>query len=235
MTFNIKQLLFWVAYHNINDIIQVIMEKNCTIVCLQEVFSDLSKESIVKQLRDKYPFIIKKVNKKSLFGLGEDSGLMILSKIPFEKSSILRKTFCSSGHVDMFSNKGFIKIEYNMSGTKFCLINTHLQSDYGNDNSYYKHIRKIQINDINKHVRKKTSTILCGDLNIDNSSDEFKTYNWFSYHKSHSVFSCPSDNCNYDHLIILNNQDNIKMSTHYVEHYYSLSDHNPVVALFDLI
>ena len=174
----------------------------------------------------------KEVNQAAFKGFGEDSGLMILSQIPFNHTNIMSKTFEHSKNVDRMSNKGFVQIQFDFVMLSFNLINTHLQSDYGSDNTEYKSVRKLQMKEINNYIDPNIQTILVGDLNIHENSEEFKEYSWNSFHKQkEEVFTFPEDKKNYDHIILLNKKT-IKLVSHIVENKPNLSDHNPVIATF---
>lgn len=226
LTYNIKQLLFWVLYHDIDKIIDYLLTKNTTIICLQEIFSDTSKNKIIKRMNSQYPFIIKKVNRKAFYGLGEDSGLMILSKLPFKKQDIVYSIFSESYHIDQCSNKGFVMIKLNHKGYRFNIVNTHLQSDY--QNKLYTSIRKHQITTILKVIDKNIPTILVGDLNIKCFSPEFKSYSWKNYYHKKDEYTCPDEKAILDYIIPLYTKT-LNIIQYNIDTHIHLSDHKPVI------
>ena len=163
-SYNTKQLLFWIAYYDVDLIINYLLSLDSTIICLQEVFCDISKSRIIKRMKLKYPNIIYNINNKAFFGLGEDSGLMILSKIPFDENKIKYNSFNNCISFDRFANKGFIIVPLEINNKMINIINTHLQSTYEYENNYKK-IRNEQINQIYNCLNNDTS-LLIGDLNI---------------------------------------------------------------------
>ena len=228
ISYNIKQLLYFTLYHDINLIIDFLKKQNTTIICLQEVFCDKSKKIIIKNLVDMYPYIIKRVNTKALYGLGEDSGLMILSKIPFNKNQIYYDKFNNGVISDKFSNKGYIKILLEFNQNKFWLINTHLQSNY-NSNIDYSNIRKQQIDKIK--IYDNIPTLLIGDLNIKCFSKEFYSYDWQTSY-SNNQFTFLEDKAIYDYILLLNSNSLFRLKNISIKK-INLSDHYPIITTLE--
>ena len=229
ISYNIKQLLHWTLVHEVNLIIQFLKKQNTTIICLQEVFCDKSKKLIIKNLADMYPYIIKRVNTKALYGWGEDSGLMILSKIPFYKNKIYYDKFDNGVKSDKFANKGYIKILLEFNQNKFWLINTHLQSNY--DNIDYSNIRKQQIDKIKVH-NDNVPTLLIGDLNIKCFSQEFYSYDWQTLYKNNQ-YTFLEDKAIYDYILLLNSNSLFRLKNITIKENINLSDHYPIITTLE--
>lgn len=153
ISWNIQELFLYSNTNKINNIINYLHEFDSDVICLQEVFEDKTKTSIMKSLLYKYPYqLVTKTNKKYI--IGEDSGLLILSKYPI--TYIIEINLKGLVLPDSLANKTVMY--FRIGGLNFAV--THLQSDYEN-------ISEKQINDIvnNSPIGK---FILIGDLNNQN-------------------------------------------------------------------
>ena len=74
-------------FRNPNKMIKNILTKikclNADVICLQEVFENSLKEKIINELSDNQPYYLLGDTYKRYL-VGEDSGLMVLSKYPIE-------------------------------------------------------------------------------------------------------------------------------------------------------
>lgn len=167
LTYNIKMLPGTLGKDNnirVRSIIKSILDINPDVVCFQEVFDEDIRNQLEQSLSNVYNNIIRKGDIK--WNLLQDSGLFIASK--FEITGWDYFPFLNGVSWDSLSNKGFIRASITTEFGNFCLINTHLQSDY---NSIGEH------SDIRKEQLKKISTvstaynflnpvIIVGDFNI---------------------------------------------------------------------
>lgn len=139
------------------------------IIVLQEAFDQNFKSKLRTALRNIYPHRFYLPKKYVLYPvLG--SGVMILSRHPFK----LLKTehFDSCGSADCLASKGVALLEFIFGAQKFQLAATHMQSG-----SEYGRTRRQQFQEIKKllsdHRKQGVAQLLVGDLNVDESSDEF--------------------------------------------------------------
>ena len=79
LSWNIQSMFFFTTPLRVRNIIKNIRKINCDVVCLQEVSEDSIKVKIINELKNKYPYYLIGKNGKK-FIVGEDSGLLILSK-----------------------------------------------------------------------------------------------------------------------------------------------------------
>lgn len=150
ISWNIQELFIYTNTSKVDNIIDYIKTFDVDVICLQEVFEDKTRNAIIEQCKCVYPYHLKsKTNKK--FILGENSGLLVLSKLPikFEKEVLLER-LCLP---DSLANKSILYFSIG----KVNFSTTHLQSIYEN-------VSESQIYDIivNSPFDK---FILTGDLN----------------------------------------------------------------------
>jgi endonuclease/exonuclease/phosphatase family metal-dependent hydrolase len=107
-----------------------------------------------------------------------DSGLMILSKYPFEK--VEKEMFKRRGGIDRFACKGMIMIRITVEGTQVDIYGTHMQSE---PSSKRKRERDGQVDQlakfINRHsdVKEGRHVVVAGDMNMGPLTD-VNLYNW---------------------------------------------------------
>ena len=150
ISWNIQCLFFYIKPTKINNIINTITDFGVDLLCLQEVFEDNIKLRLINELRDIYPYyLLGNTNKKYI--LGEDSGLLILSKknIVFHKEVI----FDNCVSTDKVADKGIIYF----SVGDYIFATSHTQAD--NDKISENQIRSIyERSPFNKYI-------ILGDLN----------------------------------------------------------------------
>lgn len=155
LTWNTQGVFFHINKQRINNIITSIKSFNVVdIICLQEVFDNTCKERLIYELKYIYPYyLLGNINKRYI--VGEDSGLLILSRYPiqFEKEVILDEYIFP----DRMANKSILYFKVGCLN----LVTGHLQSNNMFDNT---DISTRQI----KMIKEKSpfsSYIITGDLN----------------------------------------------------------------------
>jgi endonuclease/exonuclease/phosphatase family metal-dependent hydrolase len=147
------------------------------VICIQENFLD-SVSEFVEELADLLDMrvwhdrMLPEVLERSVFG----AGLAILSAQPLEVR--LRMFDVPACGMDMWASKGFASCELRTpSGASFRVVNLHLQSDdpplrpsiYGPARSAQL---RVLLDDLDR--LEKMPTIVCGDLNVPEGSDEYR-------------------------------------------------------------
>lgn len=210
VTWNIQGLFLYMGQDKTDNIIERIRLMDGDIVCLQEVFEDELRSEIIKRLSDIYPYYLSG-NLEKRYIIGEDSGLLVLSKrnINYQKEIILK----DYSFPDRMANKSILYFEsYNLH-----FATTHLQSSCMSDSE------TIATSQIQKTLTEspQDSLIICGDLNHK------RAYDIMGIKCNNEVPTCDSDildyicNINYDHFQIVP----------YVP-YFDLSrtsDHRPII------
>lgn len=105
-----------------------------------------------------------------------DSGLMILSKYPFDK--VEKEMFKWRGGIDRFACKGMIMVRITIEGTRVDIYGTHMQSE---PSSKRKKERNKQVDQlakfINLHSSVEDHVVVAGDMNMGPLTD-VDLYNW---------------------------------------------------------
>ena len=162
-TWNVNGIFILLNFNKIIEIIKSINNINADLICLQECFDNNMKHCIINNLKVKYPYHLSGSLKKRMI-IGEDSGLLVLSKLPIEYVKF--HSFKNSCGIDgWFSNKGVLY--FCVDGTNYA--NTHTQSEdlsfcdmnYENNPS----TTKKQIYEIIANSPFGFNFILMGDLN----------------------------------------------------------------------
>ena len=129
VTWNVQGLFYFMNEEKGMNIVNMLLRMtHADIICLQEVFENSLKESIIYKLKDTHPYyLLGNTEKRYLFG--EDSGLLVLSKYPIEfvKELILDEYYFP----DRLANKSMLFFKVG----DLNLMNTHLQSNNMFDNS----------------------------------------------------------------------------------------------------
>lgn len=153
-SWNVQGLFLYMSQSKEYQLLYELSLMNQDIICLQEVFEDSLKQSIIQTKQRTHPYyLLGNVHKRYVFG--EDSGLLVLSKYPieFQKEVVLNDAVLP----DSLSNKSILYF----SVGNLNLVNTHLQSP--NVNSA-EHIATDQT----KLILKESPfdrVIITGDLN----------------------------------------------------------------------
>ena len=155
VTWNVQGLfLFMNKEKPMNIVNQLTQMDKSDIICLQEVFDDELKETIICKMKYTHPYYLLG-NTTKRYIVGEDSGLLVLSKYPIEfvKEIILDQYNLP----DKMANKSMIFFKIG----DLNLMNTHLQSNNMFDNSVMSTQQLKQLKDLCPFDR----CIFVGDLN----------------------------------------------------------------------
>ena len=228
-TWNIFCLPWWRTFgqsspeSRIDEIIEILLDLNLDIICLQEVLTKYIANQLEKKLREKGYYVIKNLNSEKEWGFRNlfepesyKSGLFIALKFkPLEYEFI--KYNASTG-LDSLISKGFSKIKIKES---IYIYLTHMQAG---DNSTEKKKRGEQIEQLLQSLDKDTKNIIIGDFNILSNTDEYN--NMIARLSKNNKLVYFDDN--EDHIMFLNfNEKNIYRFKTY--DYDKLSDHKLLV------
>lgn len=220
MTWNIQELFWYSNENKLNKIINFINTLDYDLICLQEVFEISSLEKILynKDIFQKYPFSITG-NMKSKYIIGENSGLLVLSKQPIQYKKfepLLPYEFPDSG-----ASKGILY--FTVGEINFAT--THLQSEN-------ELIAAQQMRLARDSSPFEDSFILLGDLNHRNADLclQCKKNNFEFTHESGRIL---------DYILPMNQSRVPPFKTKVInifnkefEQLYGMSDHCPIVAEF---
>jgi len=150
VSWNLQGLFCYLYQLKIDNIIKELQLINSDVFCLQEVFEDELKETIIKRLSHTHPYYLHGRTDKKYY-VGEDSGLLVLSKykINFVKEVVLPSVINS----DKFANKSILYFQ--IGDLNFST--THLQSS--NERISEEHLQLIL------QESPFTDYIITGDLN----------------------------------------------------------------------
>ena len=218
-TWNINGIFLYWNNQKQREIIEIVHYLNADLICLQECFDDNFKELIINNLKFQYPYYLSGSLKKRAI-VGEDSGLLVLSKLPIK--FVKFHAFQYSKGVDgWFSNKG--ALYFKVDGINFAT--SHAQSedrclcevDYkGNPSTTKKQIQEIMDNS-----PFGRDMILLGDLNNTFACDLLNiSQNNFQY-----TFMDDKNIIDY----ILSLTDSHQINTYVVQLPCNPSDHYPML------
>jgi endonuclease/exonuclease/phosphatase family metal-dependent hydrolase len=159
VTWNIQGLFMHMNDDKTRNILYQLKRMNdIDIICLQEVFENSLKDKIIYELRDNQPYYLLGDTYKRYL-VGEDSGLMILSKYPIEfvKEHVLEEY----NFPDRMANKTVLYFKVG----DLNLMTTHLQSNNMFDNTELSSKQLRQIIEFSPFEK----FIITGDLNNNNS------------------------------------------------------------------
>ncbi len=215
-TWNLQGLFFFMNPTKTRNIINELKLLNEDILCLQEIFETSLKIKIINELKNKYPYyLLGNIDKKYI--IGDDSGLLILSKykIEFVKELILHDAFFP----DRLANKSILYFKVG----NLNLITTHLQSSQFKEASNISGEQiKLLMNDcpFNQYI-------ITGDLNHTNP------FKYINYHKNNIKTTCGNSILDY---IIPINYPNIKLITSVSERSIkNITDHNCLTCKIDYL
>ena len=220
ITWNVNGIFIYFNNEKLKKIIKVIHNLDADLICLQECFDNTIKDSIVNNLKFQYPYFISGSLKKR-FVVGEDSGLLVLSKLPLEHVKF--HSYKNSCGIDgWLSNKGVLY--FRVDGMNFA--NTHTQSedlcycdmDYKNNPS----ITKTQIKEILHNSPFGRDFILMGDLNNTFACQVL------NIKKNNSEYTFIDDKKCYDYIVSLSNENYVS-NVSVLKIQNNPSDHYPVV------
>ena len=189
LTYNVQVLIGHLSNEKIKHIIDSIISisSKTDVVCLQEVFVEEGRMTLIDSLKNIYPYYIAKSNDDEF--LIEDSGLVIFSKYPIKNYKFY--DYSELIGVDDLSTKGFVVAEIKIKSKNIKIISTHMQSDAWVEKQFIKTCgdSKIEINTGNEkellkridvrytqlqQISKVSSSIVLGDFNIKYGTLEYK-------------------------------------------------------------
>ena len=212
LSWNIQELFLFTNKLKITNIIKYLKRTNADIVCLQEAFEDKAKTRITEGLKEKYPYHLVGNSKKSYI-VGEDSGLLVLSKYPIIKIKFtpLKDLVLT----DDLANKGILY--FTVQGVNF--VNTHLQA-------FFETISMKQIQQLKEESPfNNQNYIVTGDLNNTNA------HTFFGIKPNNKTITFPEDNEILDYIIPINQEteNKIKIKTKVKKiNLENTSDHYPI-------
>jgi len=148
-------------------IIQYLNNTNFDIVILQELFDQSITKKFCQDLSINYPFILSPI--KEGFTLKMTSGVMILSKYPYEL--IAHEIFNVSKRTDNSAQKACSLIKVNINGKKILLAGTHLDSRNKESRISQSKLTKERI--ITPFINDTVPMFLAGDFNVNKSSTSY--------------------------------------------------------------
>lgn len=219
-SWNVCGLSLYLDKKTISDIVDTILYKfDCDILCLQECFDDELINFIVKNTSSKYWYYQSgTLNKKMI--IGENSGLLILSKIPIKFLSF--NYFKNNIGAEHLSNKGYLVCS--IGGIN--IVNTHLQSS--DCNIFCGNVKET----IEKQIRQlrgdssATNTIYCGDFNTELVGTYFDIS--LDYQKSTLNEKMTNKNQTLDYIIT--RDPTIELTVEVLDIDDNPSDHKPVLS-----
>jgi endonuclease/exonuclease/phosphatase family metal-dependent hydrolase len=147
-----------------------ILDSGADVVCLQEVFSRESAEKLYRLLEKEYAYFYIHIGPKP-FGFNPDeiglsSGLFVASKIEIEKPC-----FTPFQNTPSVRGYGFFSMQLPGIGE---LVTTHLNPGSDPIDSRYREKQMQEILAVIETKKHLYPVFLCGDLNINRGSDEYK-------------------------------------------------------------
>ena len=148
-----------------------ILELSPDVVFLQEVWRERQIRLLRSRLSKRYTFAEPSSELHGWFTRA--SGLVTLIRKPWRPTDVSFERFQYEGwdwnltELDAFGDKGFLQVEVEMRGTSFILLNTHLQSEYGEKK--YEGVRRRQLRQLNERASAFSTeaiVVLGGDLNV---------------------------------------------------------------------
>jgi len=216
ITWNVHGLSLYLDPIKISRIIDTINHYfESDVICLQECFDEQLIREIIKNTKIKY-WYHQTGNLKKKYVIGENSGLLILSKIPITFISF--NSFQEKGGIETLSNKGFMLCD--IGG--ITIVNAHLQSHELNICcSPINTIINYQIKQIKNNTQDE-NTIYCGDFNTE----------FVDKHFDISLNNLKSTLTNENFVIdyIFTRENNIKLDVDVINIPNNPSDHKPMIA-----
>jgi len=217
------------------------------VILFQEAFDNKIRDILFEELKYLYPFQIKPADKGEFFKI--NSGLWALSKLPI--SLVDEIQFLNAIGWDWIALMGAKLYQLQKNNQDFYIINTHLQSDNGDEYSMVRNSQYTQIQHelIEPNVDATSPLILCGDLNISQIKNLKKMLSFLnlktgplSSKLSFSNWTAGLKNPKQllDYILVKENtfsfetiQRKILEFTNFSnKNKFSMSDHNPIEAIF---
>ena len=227
-----------------SEIISYLESTNADIICLQEAWGETIKKKVTDAFLAKNYYVALPPWHKNYL-LGENSGLVTLSKYPIISQTFL--PFTNPRGVCRLLNKGVqychIRVPNSNLDTSIELniANTHLQASFTKTSSYldFQQTAKEQLTTIINNCPFE-SCLLVGDLNLDKESlDEFvKNESKIQYFGENNEPTRPGCNRRQDYILkirkLATKQSITKNITNKTESHIDLSDHFPIITEFSL-
>ncbi len=146
------------------------------VIAFNEVFHEGARGTLIQRLA-LWPHLVKKVNAGVAIP-PEDSGLMLLSKLPFVPlpggNLVETHIFANSAGPDQGASKGVAMVRVGTPIEPTTLVFTHMQASYDVDNSEHHQVREKQFTEIVSFLKDKLgpnvsdwqNVVLVGDLNV---------------------------------------------------------------------
>jgi endonuclease/exonuclease/phosphatase family metal-dependent hydrolase len=213
MTWNIQGLFIYMNEEKIMNIVsQLQLMNHVDVICLQEVFDDELKQIIISKMKYTHPYYLLG-NTKKRYIVGEDSGLLILSKYPIE--FVKEVNLHQSRFPDKFANKSLLYVKVG----DLKIMNTHLESS--DDPIVSKQQLKLIIDEC-----PFNQCIFMGDLN------NAVAYQHLGVRKNNLIRTC--DDKILDYILPWNYDDYISVHSTSVPNINltNVSDHYPLLGQF---
>ncbi len=162
-----------------NKMAEILLNEDADVLCLQEVHT-YSFLSILKKKLIKHTYLAYKP-----FVYGPRGGMVIFSKIPFEKIEYInfkkRGSIINTSFIARVIRNGILSCK--LKGLSVVILNTHTTPNL--DHDYLEKNRFIQYTDaqlaqlsnvIIKESKNNSNIVLGGDLNVSQDSSTFKEF-----------------------------------------------------------
>jgi len=145
------------------------------VMAFNEVFNEDARDKLISRLGGAGMHVVKKIDDG---GVGEDSGLMLISRHPFlplpKGGTSASHTFKNSASPDSGARKSVALVRIAVPDSPTTIVFTHLQASYDADNSEHRDVRETQLNEIMGFLKDTLgpsapdwkNVVLVGDLNI---------------------------------------------------------------------
>ena len=228
LTYNVDGLFWHYNDKILNDLLinlDKLMDKDIDIICLQEVWHYNLLYKILEFAKNKMWNVAIPSNKKRYF-IGENSGLLTLSKYPILHQKIYNFDISRGACGLTYKGAQYLKIQIS-DNKRINIINTHLQSSHFN---YCQDFRRISLQQINEIISNSPfdKFILTGDFNLNYDYLETnldKSLNFFQNYKFCVTY--PDSEEHLDHFIYKNEEYNFKNTISILD--INSSDHYPLL------
>jgi endonuclease/exonuclease/phosphatase family metal-dependent hydrolase len=219
ISYNIKALFPFYNKQRIKDIVNYIellfVERKPDIVCLQEAFElDLCNQLYTMCAKMALNIVHPPLERR--FGVGENSGLVTISRFPITSDKFVR--YDQAAGMCWLANKGAHYMTVDIGGNSMCLVNTHLQSDN----------EAIAINQFGQLIDNTNGALIVGDLNMGFDTVVTKINNVKSVNST-KVITFPEYKDQLDYFLLYNLDLDCSFQ---VLSDVELSDHYPVLTTF---
>ena len=185
LTYNVKMLpgIFGKGTQDLaraEQIATALLARDDDVIALQEVFDETVRRCLVHRLGGTFPH---RIEKSGDDWFNEDSGLMLLSRLPFAAEPAFFEWDCKGPFwtSDRWADKGVQLARLRLSDTaEVVLGNVHLQADYAPKS--YADVRAGQVEQLARVVDRglvhapdpeRVAAIVVGDFNIIAGSTEY--------------------------------------------------------------